>query len=36
VDDGMPDGQWPAPGVVVRDEDVEVALLQEKQRRARP
>ena len=36
VDHGLPDGQWPASGVVVRDEDVEVALLQEKQRRARP
>jgi phage shock protein A len=35
-DDGTPDGQWPAPGVVVRDEDVEVVLLQEKQRRAQP
>jgi len=35
-DDGTPDGQWPVPGFVVSDEDIEVALLQEKQRRARP
>jgi phage shock protein A len=32
-DDGASDDQWPGSGVVVRDEDVEVALLQEKQRR---
>jgi len=32
-DDGTPDGEWPAPDAVVRDEDVEVVLLQEKQRR---
>lgn len=36
ADDGPPDGEWLAPGVVVRDEDVEVVLLQEKQRRAQP
>lgn len=33
-DDGTPDGQWSTPGIMVRDEDVEVALLREKQRRA--
>ncbi len=30
------DEDWASPMPVVRDEDVEVALLREKQRRARP
>jgi len=34
-DDGASDDQWTGVGVVVRDEDVEVALLQERQRRTR-
>lgn len=31
---GRPDDRWPSPEVNVRDEDVEVAFLREKQRRA--
>lgn len=33
-DDGVPDAQRAVSGVVVREEDVEVALLRERQRRA--
>jgi len=32
--EGAPEGRWAASGVAVRDEDVEVALLRERQRRA--